>query len=214
MRQIAIACQLYAADGKEGLLPSYMLLTASSRLREYRDIEPWFVAPDMITNLEKYGVAPSMWFCPTREKWNTANDFYRWKTGKSIGTGADLVEYYHLQTAPMGFLDMFWWVPRPLEGLDVDYPNPELLKTRTGEPWPGKIEDSTAATQPIASDWLIGDWDAERKVVTRASGGGHAFGGKIRSNNAVFTDAHVETRPYSKVQWQALSGDGRRAYMY
>jgi prepilin-type N-terminal cleavage/methylation domain-containing protein len=43
MRQIAIACQLYAADGQKGFLPSYMLPTASSRLVQYREIDPWFV---------------------------------------------------------------------------------------------------------------------------------------------------------------------------
>jgi hypothetical protein len=216
MRQIAIACQLYAADGKKGLLPSYMLPTGSggsSGLMGYRAVEPWFVAFEMITNVETYGVGPSMWHCPTRHKWDTINEVYKWKTGKAIGTGTDLVAHYQSAGTPMVALDMFWWVPRPLEGLDVDYPNPELLKTRTGEPWPTKIEATTAATQPIASDWLSGEWDSERKVVPSASGG-HMFGGKIRSNNAVFTDAHIETRPFSKVQWQALSGDGKRAYLY
>ena len=214
MRQIAIACQLYAADGKSGLLPSYMLPTASSRLIDYRDIEPWFVAFSMITNVEKYGVGPSMWYCPTRERWETLNEFYEWKTGKTIETAADLVANYQVVSpAPMVGIDMFWWVPRPLEGLGVAYPGPKLLTARTGAPWPTRIEDAAAATQPIASDWLMGTWDAGRKVVTSASGG-HALGGRIRSNNAVFTDGHVETRPFSKVQWQALSDNGRHAYLY
>ncbi len=220
MRQIAIACQLHAADGQRGLLPSYMLPTGSggsTGLMGYHAVEPWFVAFEMITNVEKYGVGPSMWYCPTRHKWDTINEVYKWKTGKTIGTGADLVANYQLVSpAPMVGVDMFWWVPRPLEGLDVNYPDPKVLETRTGEAWPTKIEDSTAATQPIASDWLMGGWDAERKVVTLPNGGsgGHRLGGKNRSNNAVFTDSHVETRPFSKVQWQALSGDGKSAYLY
>jgi prepilin-type N-terminal cleavage/methylation domain-containing protein len=216
MRQIAIACQLYAADGQKGVLPSYMLPAASSRLLEYREIDPWFVAFEMITNLEKFGVSPSAWYCPTRGAWNGISGYYEWKTGKMIGTGADLVNYFHLVNAPTVGVDMFWWVPRPLEGLDANYPDPKLIQTRTSEPWPTKIDDPTAATQPIASDWLTGGWDPEKKVVHSASGG-HSLeprGSSIRSNNAVFADSHVETRPFSKVQWQALSGDGRNAYMY
>jgi hypothetical protein len=216
MRQIAIACQLYAADGQKGYLPSYMLPTASSRLVQYREIDPWFVAFEMITNLEKYGVSPSLWYCPTRGGWNGINGFYEWKAGKRIETGADLVNYFHLVNAPTAGIDMFWWVPRRLEGLEARYPDPELIQSRSSQPWPTMIEDPAAAAQPIASDWLMGGWDAEKKVITSASGG-HSLGpkgSKVRSNNAVFTDAHVETRPFSKVQWQALSGDGKNAYLY
>jgi prepilin-type N-terminal cleavage/methylation domain-containing protein len=148
MRQIAIACQLYAADGNKGLLPSYMLPTGSGR----GVVEPWIVAFGMITNVETYGVGPRMWYCPTRDKWDIINGSYKLETGKTIETGADLVAHYHLTDTPMVPLDMFWWVPRPLEGLNTSYPDPKLLKTRTGEPWPTKVEDATAATQPIASD--------------------------------------------------------------
>lgn len=216
MRQIAIACQLYATDGKKGLLPSFMLPTGSggsTGLMGYRAVEPWFVAFGMITNVGNYGVSPRMWYCPTRDRWDTANEFYKWKTGKTMGTGPDLVAKERLSGSPIAGIDMFWWVPRHLEGLDVDYPDPKLFKTRTGEPWPTKIEDPSATVQPIASDWLSGEWDPERKAVPSASGG-HAFGHKIKNNNAVFADTHVETRPYPKVQWQALSGDGKHAFLY
>jgi hypothetical protein len=191
-----------------------MLLTVSRKLAGYGEIDPWFVAFGTITNLEKYGVSPRMWYCPTRKYWGLVTEYYEWKTGKTIGTAADLINYYHLVDAPMAGIDMFWWVPRSLEGMNVDFPDPKLLQTRTSIPWPTKIEDASAATQPIASDWLLGwDWDPQKKVVPHANGG-HTFGGKIRNSNAVFTDAHVETRPFSKVQWQALSGDGKNAYMY
>lgn len=214
-RQIGLAVNLYAADGKAGLLPSFMLMTASTSLTNYGAIEPTFVDFGMITNLEAHGVSPHMYFCPTRLRWDDANSFFRARTGQEgMQTGADLVAYYRHQGASMAFLDMFWWIPRPLEGLPgMKFPDPASLHARIPDPWPTKAEDPSAATKPIASDWLLGGWDSQTKTVTSASGG-HTFRGKVRSNNALFADGHVETRPYPVVRWQSLNGQKTTAYLY
>ena len=161
-----------------------------------------------------------MWFCPTHEeRWRVADEFYRFKSGgRGIVTAADLETYYRRnQKAAMAFPDMFWWVPRPLEGSStLVFPDAKLLRTRIPDPWPTKLEDSSVNTQPIASDWLVASWDDDLNAPGSASGG-HSFGLKVRNNNAVFADGHVETRPWSAVKWQLIQGGGARgrlAYLY
>ena len=156
-----------------------------------------------------------MWFCPTRQRWRDANDVFRSHNGgREIEKASDLVEFYRSGGAPMAALDMFWWIPRTLEGLGtMRFPDPQLLKARISDPWPASMETHSAWIQPIASDWLMGRWDSDRRTVKSASGG-HTFGGKIRSNNAAFVDGRVETRPYSAVQWQYVNNKGDGAYLY
>jgi hypothetical protein len=214
-KQLALAANLYAADNKRGLLPAFTLPTATSKLTNYNSLEPWFVALPMITSLEHYGVTPRMWFCPTRHYWTQANEFFRWKTGnRKISSAADLIAYYGYQGSPIAFLDMFWWVPRPLEGLGTTkFPHPDLIKSPDSDPWPEKSDDASAATKPIASDLLLAAWDSETSV-PYAITGAHTFNGAIRSDNLAFADGHVETRPYSKVRWQCIDQRGQGAYLY
>lgn len=219
-RQWAIASATYATDDGHGRLPSFQLPTASSKLSNYSALEPWFVAIPMITNMGSYGVTARMWFCPTHEeRWRNADEFRRFKSGgQGVVTPADLDTYYRLdQKASIAFPDLFWWVPRPLEGSStLVFPDPKQLRTRIPDPWPTKMEDASAGIQPIASDWLVGTWDDDLKQVTSASLG-HSFGGKVRNNNAAFADGHVETRPWSDVKWQMIQGGGAagyRAYLY
>ena len=169
----------------------------------------------MITSLEHYGVTPRMWFCPTRRRWADANRFFRRKSGKGeIISAADLIEYSGYQGWPMASLDMFWWVPRPLEGLgNSKFPDPALMKSRDSDPWPEKAEDASATIKPIASDWLGAAWDRETSV-PYAITGAHTINGAIRSDNLAFADGHVETRPYSKVRWQCLDARESFAYLY
>lgn len=213
-RQISLASTLYSLDAG-GLLPSHMLMTSSTTLTNYGSIEPWFVSFALITNLSTYGVVPTMWFCPTRSRWESTKEYFEWKTsGRSLSTGGDLVDYYHQQGAPMAFLDMFWWVPRPLEGLgNILFPDPRMLNARVSDAWPTKSEDRSASIKPIASDWLLGEWDETAKAVTFASGG-HSYGAKIRSSNSAFADGHVETRPFSSVQWQMKNNKKNSVYLY
>jgi prepilin-type N-terminal cleavage/methylation domain-containing protein/prepilin-type processing-associated H-X9-DG protein len=214
-RQLGIAVNLYTADGNGGLFPSPMLRTATSGLTNYGSIEPTFVDLSMITILDAHGVSPEMYFCPTRRRWRDADNFYRAETGgRPIQTSADLVSYYRLQGACMAFLDIFWWVPRPLEGLgEMKYPDPTCLEARIPQPWPTKNEDDSARIKPIASDWLVSQWDNERRAVVSASGG-HSLRTNIRSNNALFADGHVETTPFVAVRWQLLNNRRNLAYLY
>lgn len=219
-RQWAIASATYATDDRSGRLPSFELPTTTSALSRYGSLEPWFVALPMITNMAPYGVTPRMWSCPTHElRWRLMDQGFRSKSGgRGIVTATDLETFYRRdQGAAMAFPDMFWWVPRPLEGSStLVFPDPKLLRTRIPDPWPTKLEDPSVNTQPIASDWLVATWDDDRNAPESASGG-HSYGFKVRSNNAVFGDGHVETRPGSEVRWQLIQGGGARgrsAYLY
>ena len=171
-RQWGIACATYATDDRHGRLPSFELPTATSKLAHYGSLEPWFVAIPMITNMAPYGVTPRMWFCPTRERsWqNTDEEFRNHSGGRGIATAADLDAYYHFQKSAIAFPDLFWWVPRVLEGSKtLVYPDPKLLPTPTTDPWPTRLEDVSANLQPFATDPLLGDWDDGLKAVTKAS---------------------------------------------
>jgi len=123
----------------------------------------------MITNMGAYGVTPRMWFCPTREEsWKLTDDFFRWKTdGRGIVTSADFDAYFHFADSSIAFGNMFWWVPRALEGsTKMTYPDPKLLETRIPDPWPTKMDDTSASLQPIASDALAAGWDRDQKAFT------------------------------------------------
>lgn len=173
----------------------------------------------MITNMGGYGVTPRMWFCPTREEsWKVTDDFFRWKTGgRGIVTPADFDAYFHFAGSSIAYGNMFWWVPRALEGSEkMTYPDPNLLETRIPDPWPTKMDDASASLQPIASDALAAAWNRDQKAFAWSNGGGsmrgHSFAGKVRNNNALFADGHVETRPRRVLKWQQIQHD--TAYLY
>ncbi len=210
-RQWGVAARVYAADDGKGRLPSFRLPTDKLSF-----IDPWIVAPEMVTDLATHGVNVPMWFCPTRPRdleLRRAN--FRQLSGRDLVTAADLVEEMaRAQKVAYFFGSQMWWVPRPL-GESLEFPNPAQLLVRTPEPWPRRIEDPTVSTQPLISDWYLGTWNADRQMVElRNNSGGHQWAGSLRGLNVGFADGHVENRPKAKLQWQARRTVGDGAYVY
>ena len=211
-RQWGIAAGVYAADDGKGRLPSFRLPTDTLSF-----IDPWIVAMEMVTNMAPHGVTVPMWFCPTRpRRLEVRQANFRWMRGRELVTPADLVdEFVNVQKVAYYGADLMWWIPRPL-GESLEFPDPTRLQVRTPDPWPRRLEDPTVSTQPMISDWYLGNWDADRQVVEiRNNSGGHQWAGSLRGLNVGFADGHVETRPRELLKWQARKpGGGAFAYVY
>ncbi len=213
-RQWGIAIGLYASDDSHGRLPSYPL--PADKMTTYRQLEPWFVPYEIVTNMAVHGVTVPMWFCPTRpEKFQIHRDNFQHLRERELVSSADLVdEFWNIQKSLFVFPDLFWWVPRKLGTSSLEWPDPQLLVTRTSDPWPRRMDDPTFSRQPFLSDWIIGAWDVARNTgQVPTEYGGHAWSGAIKNSNSAYADGHVETRPKSQLQWQA-KGPGNNVYVY
>ena len=214
-RQWAIAVATYASDDGKGRLPSFPLPVDA--MQGYSSIEPWFVSYGMVTNMATHGVVLSMWFCPLRpQRFEVHQNNFRMKYGREMVTPADMVEeWLHIQHGAFVGPDLNWWVPRRLGDSKLEFPDPNLMISRTSEPWPRRMDDPTVATQPIISDWIVGEWDeSSRSAIFGGGSGGHVRGSEMVNINAGFADGHVETRPASRLQWQARPGHGYHVYIY
>jgi prepilin-type processing-associated H-X9-DG protein len=179
------------------MLPSFDMPTTG--------LNPWDVSVDMIPKLEPFGLTVPMWFCPVRpEEFADANDWYRKRTkGQSLSTIKDLNDFFRRQFGTFAILSHDWWVPRRLDGNSTRlFPSPGLSGTitRTKDGWPQRLEDSTAAFQPVISDLVAAE--GTRSTNLAKAGGGHPINKRIQSVNRAYADGHVETVPAVKVQWQ------------
>ena len=211
-RQWGIAANVYATDDPKGRLPSYPLPVEN--MSTYSSIEPSFVAMEMVTNLVPFGVNLPMWFCPTRSRFQIHRENYRTLRAREMTTPCDLVDkVVSAQKAAFAFGDWLWWVPRRLGTSGIEFPDPTRMKTRIPDAWPQRLDDPNPATMPIISDWTVGQWDDDHRVMS-LTGGGHAWPtrfGPVKSSNAGFADGHVETRPRKSLQWQV---EGARSAVY
>jgi prepilin-type processing-associated H-X9-DG protein len=210
-----VATAVYAADDGKGRLPSFPLPV--EHMTQYTQLEPAWVAFEMITNLTPHGVTLPMWFCPARPNpFAVHSENFRLLRGRPMASPTDLVdEFVNVQKAAFAGPDLFWWVPRKLTDSSLEYPDPNRMETRVPDGWPRRLDDPTISTQPIISDWLVGEWDEVARTATITGGsGGHARGGEMKSINAGFADGHVETRPKAVLQWQAKGPRGHHAYIY
>ena len=133
-----------------------------------------------------------------------------------MATIDDLSKYFtDIQTAKtFAFLDLNWWVPRPLEGApSLTYPDASLLPTRLETPWPSTMHDLTISIRPILSDWVIGSKDTSGDSFTSASGA-HAFAGKIRNANSGYADGHVVTHSASSMKWELRLTADENSYTF
>jgi hypothetical protein len=79
---------LYAGEDSRGRLPAFELPTQSSRLKNF--VNPWIVALPMFKAMEAHGVTqPRMWFCPLRQRWQSAAETVQWKFGRPMATMDD-----------------------------------------------------------------------------------------------------------------------------
>lgn len=212
-RQWGIAVALYASEDGKGRLPAFDLPV--SNMTQYGQLEPWFIAYSMVTNVAKYGVTVPVWFCPTHTNFERARENFRFLRGRELSTAEDLIDF-PVNYAKAAFFgpDFFWWVPRGLEGSTLEFPDPKLMQTRVSDPWPRRMDDTTISTMPIISDWLVGEWDeVNRKGILLNNSGGHSWGGDLKSSNSGYADGHVETRPKARLLWQG-KGPGRHVYVY
>jgi len=203
-RQFALAAAMYAGDDSKGRLPAFQLPTESSQLLNFNNLYPWLIGLPMLKAMESHGIAqPQMWYCPVRGKWQSALDTFQWKFGRPMATIDDFSKYFtDIQQTKYAFVDLNWWVPRPLEGsATLTYPDASLLPTRLKTPWPSRMDDSTISTRPIVSDWMLGSIN-ESGGWFPSNSGAHVFGGKIRNANCGYADGHVETHSASSIKWE------------
>ena len=207
-RQFALAAALYAGDDSRGRLPAFELPTESSQLVGFGNLYPSIIGLPTLKAMEAYGITESqMWYCPVRnsvrKRWQTASETFQWKFGRPMATIDDFCKYFtDIQNTKYAFVDLDWWVPRPLEGSDtLTYPDASLLPSRLKTPWPSKMDDLTISTRPIISDWMLGLKDASGRWFPNDSGA-HLFAGKIRNANCGYADGHVETHSASIIKWE------------
>jgi prepilin-type N-terminal cleavage/methylation domain-containing protein len=210
-RQLALAAALYAGDDPKGRLPSFELPSESAKV-----VYPWTIGLPMLKAMELHGIAqPQTWFCPLRDRWQNWTTTFRWKFGRPMATIDDFTRFFtDTQQTRYGFLDLNWWVRRPLEGSPtLTYPDPSLLPTRSKEPWPSRMDDITISTRPILSDWITGEKSGASDSFERASGA-HAYAGKIRNINSGFADGHVVTRSGTDMKWELRLTDSGNSYIF
>ena len=206
-----------ASDDGKGRFPSFPLPT--DNMTKYPSIEPWYVAFEMVTNMGPYGVNLPMWFCPGRTgPFENTRACFRVLRGRELLSLADLVdENVNFQHAAFMPSDFMWWIPRRLGQSSLEFPDPTLMKTRVPDPWPQRVSDATVSTQPMITDWIVGEWDSDRnEAVIHDNSGGHQYlkYGSARNINLGFADGHVETKPKALLRWQARPSTGSHVYVY
>jgi len=215
-RQLALAAAMYAGDDPKGRLPSFQIPTESTQLVNFHNLYPWIIGLPMLKAMETHGItSPQMWYCPVRNRWQTASATFQWKFGRPMANINDFSKYFtDIQQSKYAFVDLNWWVPRPLEGSPtLTYPDASLLPTRLKTPWPSKMDDLTASTRPIVSDWMLGSKDESGSWFPSDSGA-HVFAGKIRNANSGYADGHVVTHSGRSIKWELQLTDSGNSYIF
>ena len=225
-RQWGVAVSLYAHEDRGGRLPSWRMPLGN--FRSAGQVSPWMVPLPMGTNLETYGVTLPLWYCPQRPEWAALDQttFAATHAGRRMINLSDLTALWLTESTNYAAINHSWFVPRPIGNPSVSWPDPALLKTRTREGWPTRLEDPSAATQPILTDFLISYWNEDRTSLELSKGhllprvaphfalGGYTPElGWTRNINLLFVDGHVETRARKQLQWQ-FEGTGNWVIAY
>jgi len=213
LRQLGVASAAYSSDDPRGRLPSFELPIVKMAVQGHTGLSPTYMSFAMTISMEKYGVAPRLWFCPTRNPWDFLNTRFLKDKGRRIGNASDLNESQSIYKSAFVNVDMLWWVPRSLEGSELTYPNPVLQKSSNTNSWPSSMSDATTSTRPIASDRLAGVWNTQSNSITHLSGG-HKAGSDIASCNLLFADGHVQLRTRNEFQWQIIQETASGSYVY
>lgn len=200
-RQWGIAVGLYSSEDKQGRLPSMSLPLA--KFSGYGELSPWFVPMDMGKLMEPYGLGLQQWFCPARLRGyeHAVGRYASVNPGRQLTDVAALTEHWRQEYSFFGGIDHNWYVPRTLEGSNEIFPDPRVVTSRHASGWPRRTEDPSGVTQPILTDWVLGNWNDERTEMNIS--GGHEFPRfRTRNINLLFLDGHVENRVRTKLTWQ------------
>jgi prepilin-type processing-associated H-X9-DG protein len=171
----------------------------------------------MVPALAPYGLTVPMWFCPVRPE--EFQDYNQWAINnpplnRSISTTDDLNLALRLRYPPGTFAILLhaWWVPRRVSTTSANsFPVPGYAgsSSRGTNGWPSRMEDRTAALQPIISDYCYTAGFQTNVALARA---GHSLGSKLLSVNLAFADGHVETHSRNAIQWQYSGGGNATAF--
>jgi len=208
-RQWGIAANVYALDDSSGRLPSFgMPMTG---------LNPWDVSVDMVPALEKYGLTAPMWFCPTRpEEYRQANEWFRTSQNREIRTIEDLRDYFRYMFGNFAMIQHSWWVPRPAGGIDLPSDRSGWCLSTNG--WPKRLEDMSAAEQPILTDALMQEGaDTDPSMAygghPRAAGTSwHIMGRRPVSLNRAYSDGHAVLVPLRQIKRQYIGGNAYSSY--
>ena len=206
-KQWGIMANVYASDDPMGRMPSFGIGPAASGMN------PTDVSVNFVTNTAAYGMNVPMFFCPVRPDDLTAANTWFYNNGipyhsaLGIVTIGQLNQYFTSTSGRSlngGYGKLFhdWWVPRSNPGTTLLFPSLASGTTPPGaQNWPLKTSDSSAAFQPIISDYAetaLGDTNVNHIPKTEA----HFDGGVLSSINVGYADGHVETHGKSKISWQ------------
>jgi prepilin-type N-terminal cleavage/methylation domain-containing protein/prepilin-type processing-associated H-X9-DG protein len=215
-KQWSLMANIYSSDDAAGKMPSFPTITSGGN--------PTDVATNFVSNLKAFNFSVPMFFCPVRQAdLDSANTWF-YNNGipahQSIATVDQLNQYFTSTTGRSvngGYGKLFhdWWVPRSTTIGNAMFPVPTGANQSAPAgafPWPLKITDAGATTQPIISD--LAEAGGTTNIDTIPKNEAHFNGTSISSINCGYADGHVETHGKSVITWQFSGNSGQESYFY
>ncbi len=67
---------------------------SNSKMLYYSQLEPWFIADGMASNMAQHGVTVPMWFCPAwPNRYKTAKENFCSLRGRELSMAEDLIDF-------------------------------------------------------------------------------------------------------------------------
>ena len=213
-KQWAVMANVYASDDPQGKMPSFTANESGGN--------PTDVATNFLSILAGFGMNVPMFFCPVRTGDLTAANTWFYQNGfpfhSSITSVAQLNQYFTSTSGrsingQYGKLFHDWWVPRS-NGQEL-FPVPTgsgQLAPAGALPWPLKVSDSAAVSQPIISD--LAEGNGTTNITSVPNNEAHFMNGSLSSINAGYADGHVVTHNSRAIAWQFTGNGGAQSYFY
>jgi prepilin-type N-terminal cleavage/methylation domain-containing protein/prepilin-type processing-associated H-X9-DG protein len=215
-KQWGVLANVYSSDEPQGRMPSWPALEAGGN--------PTDVSTAFLTNTAAYGMNVPMFFCPVRTADLDAANAAFYANGNpfhsSITTVPQLNQYFTAvgwgRSVNGNYAKLYhdWWVPRSNGSFMFPVPTGENQSAPTGAaPWPAKASDTSAALQPIISDYaeVLG---ATTNVNLLPPTQAHFVNGSLSSINVGYADGHVATHGKTTVSWQFTGNNSGESYFY